>query len=267
MKILLTNDDSQRSPLLEFIIEKLRSLGTLTVVVPKHEQSWRGKSLTRFGVLHVEEISLFGQPAFTVDGTPADCVNLGIYHLCGAKPDLVVSGINAGLNAGMSFVFSSGTVGACLEANIAGIPGIAFSQRFDSETMARYVADYAIREETSAILRKQIKIVLDRFFPKFLAHHELFSAPLTWNVNFPLSVGEHTEFKLSNLGYSTYGSYFVKDGQGYRHQLHDLASDPSPGTDAHNLFAGHVTITPLEMREFGRGLSPEVRALLELWPS
>ncbi|MBN1141928.1 MAG: 5'/3'-nucleotidase SurE, partial [Deltaproteobacteria bacterium] len=101
MEILLTNDDSHRSPLFQFIIEHLDALGRLTIVVPKEEQSWTGKSITRFKHLYVDEIALFGRGAFCLDGTPADCINWGIYHLYeGRRPDLVVSGINIGLNTG-----------------------------------------------------------------------------------------------------------------------------------------------------------------------
>ena len=57
-------------------------------------------------------------------GTPADCVNLGIYNLLESKPDIVVSGVNLGFNTGLGFLLASGTVGACFEANIAGLPGL-----------------------------------------------------------------------------------------------------------------------------------------------
>jgi len=63
-----------------------------------------------------------------LDGTPADCADIGIYHLFESRPDLLISGINTGGNEGLGFLLSSGTVGACLEANIAGLPAVALSQ-------------------------------------------------------------------------------------------------------------------------------------------
>ncbi len=134
MKILITNDDSHRSPLLQFAISYFSRFGDVSIVVPLHEQSWTGKCVTRFDPVHAQEVELFGRKAFTVSGRPADCVNVGVYNLLDQRPDLVVSGINAGFNMGIGFVLSSGTVGACLEANIADIPAIALSQSFDVAT-------------------------------------------------------------------------------------------------------------------------------------
>ena len=125
MEILLTNDDGPDSPLLGLVADDLRERGNLTVVVPKNEQSWTGKSMTRFRELRLERM---GDGAYTVDGTPPDCVNVAVHHLYEARPDLVVSGINVGSNTGIGFAFSSGTVGACLEANIIGLPAVALSQ-------------------------------------------------------------------------------------------------------------------------------------------
>jgi 5'-nucleotidase len=253
MKFLLTNDDSHISPLLGFIIAKLRSLGELVVVVPKREQSWRGKALTRFSAVHEEQIELFGHPAFTIDGTPADCTNIGIHHLCGGRPDVVVSGINAGLNAGMGFIFSSGTVGACLEGNIAGIPGIALSQAFDTETMNRYAAEYALPLETHARLEAQTGPLLDRIFEVFLGEATtLLAEPVTWNINLPFEAHSACELRATSMARSTYGSYFARTELHYEHRLRDIQTDLEDGNDIHTLRAGHVSISRLDMRVFGR---------------
>ncbi len=252
MKILLTNDDSHISPLLGFVIAKLKAVGDLTVVVPKHEQSWKAKSMTRFAYVHAESIELFGHPSFTVDGTPADCANVGIYHLCNGKPDLIVSGINAGLNAGMGFIFSSGTVGACLEGNIAGIPGIALSQAFDTETMNHYAAEYALPVETHARLATQTAPILDRIFDVFARHPALLGEPLTWNINLPFRADPAFELRATWMGHSTYGNYFTRDEIRFEHRLRDVFPDLTPGNDITTLRAGHVSITPLDMRTFGR---------------
>jgi 5'-nucleotidase len=252
MKILLTNDDSHISPLLGFVIAKLRHLGDLTVVVPKHEQSWKGKSMTRFAFVHAEAIELFGHPSFTVDGTPADCVNVGIYHLCGAKPDLVVSGINAGLNAGMGFIFSSGTVGACLEGNIAGIPGIALSQAFDTATMNHYAAEYALPPETHARLERQTGPLLDRVFGVFQKHSSLLAQPITWNVNLPFLADPAVEVRPTSMSRSTYGNFFGRTETHFEHRLQEVFPDMTPGNDTHAIRTGHVSVTPLDMRAFGQ---------------
>lgn len=251
-KILLTNDDSHRSPLLELIIEKLAPLGELIIVVPKHEQSWKGKSMTRFGALHVENLKLWGHEAFTVDGTPADCINLAVHHLTGGPPNLVVSGINAGLNTGIGFLFASGTVGACFEANIAGIPAIALSQCFDTYTRNRYLPDYRIARATLSRLRRQSSEWLDGILGAWFADAEISSTPITWNVNFPFSPARKSLFRLCPLGISTYGSCFKRGDLGYRHELEDVYPDPRRRSDNVAVYGGHVSVTPLDIRCFGQ---------------
>lgn len=264
MKILLTNDDSHRSPLLQFIIRKLETIGDLVVCVPKHEQSWKGKSMTRFGYIHLEQTSVAGRHAYTVDGSPADCVNVAVYDLFGGgKPDLVVSGINAGLNSGSSFIFSSGTLGACFEANIAGIPAIAFSQQFDSATRNKYLDDYSLPEETIEHLEVQTALILDRLFEAFLKEKALLDNPVTWNVNFPFKAKHPLEISPSRSARSRYGACFkMRDlpdgGKGereivrYAHDLSDLYYDLSPDTDQGALQDSRVSVTPLDIFSFGQ---------------
>lgn len=252
MKILLTNDDSHRSPLLAIILDKLVSLGEVVVVVPKHEQSWRGKSMSRFTALQREKISLFGHPAWTVDGTPADCVNLGIYHLCHGKPDLVVSGINAGLNTGVGFVLSSGTVGACFEANIAGVPAVALSQQFDSAAMNEYAAEYALSQGVVDHLRAQAQRVLDPLFEALLAAPTLCNSAITWNINLPYRLRKEPSFRVSRLGQLRYGSFFAEGDGVYQHRLADIFYDRGADSDSAAINDGDVSVTPLDIFSFGQ---------------
>ena len=142
MHILLTNDDSHDSPLFLIAIELLKQYGELTIVVPAEEQR---RGLVARG-LYVDKIDLHGTPAYSVTGTPADCVNLALYNLMEAKPDIVVSGVNLGFNTGLGFLLASGTVGACLEANIAGLPGLALSQEISFEDHREWDASRSFGE-------------------------------------------------------------------------------------------------------------------------
>lgn len=257
MRILLTNDDSHRSPLLEIAIRYLSKLGTLDIVVPSREQSWTAKSMTRFNPLHVHEIELFGRKAFAVDGTPADCVNLGIYNLCAEKPDLVVSGINAGFNKGLGFVLSSGTVGAALEANIAGIPAIALSQAFDTATRNRYIDQYMIEPETIAAFERHTNAILDRLGSTLLSPQTIKSVlatPLTWNVNLPFELVDPAVLRNSSLGCARYGRTFVEqpgiERSGFKTFVHDKLpeiADTSPGTDSFVLASGCASLCPINI--------------------
>ena len=150
-------------------VEHFSALGEVSLVVPLHEQSWTGKSMTRFNPVIAQKAELFGRPATFVSGTPADCVNLAIHNLLDRKPDLVVSGINAGFNMGLGFILSSGTVGACLEANLAGVPAIAISQAFDTATRNAYTADYMIEPVRLQAFRDHTKKILNRLSEALLS--------------------------------------------------------------------------------------------------
>ena len=278
MRILLTNDDSHQSPLLAFVIDYLRTIAELTIVVPKHEQSWKGKSMTRFGYLHLEEISLFGKKAYTIDGTPADCVNIGIHHLYeDSRPDFIVSGINAGLNAGLGFIWSSGTLGACFEANIAGVPAIAFSQHFDAETRTSYIASYVIPQPTYDRLEQQTKVIFSRLFKVFLdKNKKLLDAPITWNINFPFFAASGFRCVTCPSGQSFYGSCFAKrelelgDNKSekvvrFEHELKQVFSDDSATSDSKLLTDGHVTLTPINIRSFAQIEDPSLQGFKNIF--
>ena len=123
MHIMVTNDDGIHAPGILALAEALRDLGEVTVVAPDRERSAAGHSLTLHSPLRVFEL----RPGFfAVDGTPTDCVNMGIHSLLPFRPDLVVSGINQGANLGDDITYS-GTVAAAMEATLMGIPAIAVS--------------------------------------------------------------------------------------------------------------------------------------------
>lgn len=211
MRILITNDDSHRSPLLQLAVDFFSRLGEVHLVVPLHEQSWTSKSMSRFEALHVQKGVICGKNAFSVSGSPADCVNLAIHNLLPAKPDLVVSGINAGFNMGIGFIWSSGTVGACLEANIAGVPGIALSQAFDTETRNQYSSDYMIPQPTLDNFASATGKILQLFVEEALCEENkaLFLAtPVTWNINFPFALEGEMKLYHTPISETRYGQCF-----------------------------------------------------------
>ena len=256
MRILITNDDSHRSPLLQFAISYFSRFGEVSIVVPLHEQSWTGKCVTRFDPVHAQEVELFGRKAFTVSGRPADCVNVGVYNLLDQKPDLVVSGINAGFNMGIGFVLSSGTVGACLEANLAGIPAIALSQAFDVATRDEYVVDYMISEARMAVFDRQITAILDRSIGVLFsdAHkNEVLSTPITWNINFPFALTDPQIVRYAPLGTARYGRCFEEE-QGitepirtFRHAASEVVLDHNPLVDSTLVRGGCGTVSAIDL--------------------
>ena len=123
MHILVTNDDGIQAPGILALAVALRELGQVTVVAPDRERSAVGHSLTLHSPLRVFELR---DGFYAVDGTPTDCVNMGIHSLLPIRPDLVVSGVNHGPNLGDDITYS-GTVAAAMEATLMGIPAIAVS--------------------------------------------------------------------------------------------------------------------------------------------
>ena len=121
--ILVTNDDGVSSAGIHALATALKPLGSVTVVAPTQEASAIGHALTLRRPLRIED---HGPGLFAVDGTPTDCVNLGVDIILKQKPDLVVSGINKGWNLGDDVTYS-GTVAGAMEGALLGIPSIAVS--------------------------------------------------------------------------------------------------------------------------------------------
>ncbi len=122
-RILVTNDDGVEAPGLAALAQALAPLGEVTVVAPLRETSAIGHALTLHDPLRLERVR---ERVCAVNGTPTDCITLGVFSVLGSLPDLVVSGINRGLNIGDDVTYS-GTVAGALEAVLLGVPGIAVS--------------------------------------------------------------------------------------------------------------------------------------------
>ena len=127
MKILVTNDDGIDSNGIAALVESLKDIAEVTVVAPHEEQSAVGHGITMKYPLRVfnyrKNGNFFG---YAVEGTPADCVKMGIRNIMGESPDLVISGINHGSNTAINIIYS-GTVSAAREAAIMDVPAIAIS--------------------------------------------------------------------------------------------------------------------------------------------
>jgi len=146
--ILVTNDDGVNSPGLISLFNAMKELGDAHIVAPDRERSAASRSLTMHRPLKVEELK---KNVFSVNGTPTDCVAIGINKILKEKPSLVVSGINKGANLGDDISYS-GTVSAAMESTIMGIPSLAISLVIDKplkkgplyfETASRIAADIA----------------------------------------------------------------------------------------------------------------------------
>src|SRR5215510_4425059 len=131
MRILLTNDDGVYAPGLRALRKELQKLGDVTVVAPVGEQSAVGHSITLLTPLITQEVLDENQKpmGYAVEGRPADCVKLALLELLKEPPDLIVSGMNAGSNAGINVLYS-GTVAAAVEGAFFQVTSIAVSLQY-----------------------------------------------------------------------------------------------------------------------------------------
>ncbi len=126
-KILITNDDGILSPGLRTLWKALKSHADISIMAPAYDQSGVGMGVTIRTPLTIDPVEWEGETlAWKVNGTPADCVKLALGVVLKELPDLIVSGINRGSNAGRTVLYS-GTVGGVIEGSLRRIPGIAFS--------------------------------------------------------------------------------------------------------------------------------------------
>jgi len=146
MNILITNDDGIDSPGILALAQAMKEIGNVTVIAPDRQQSAVGHALTVSAPLRAVPFQRNGDMfGFAVNGTPADCVKLGVSTLLAIKPDLVVSGINHGANTAVNVMYS-GTVSAATEAMMIGIPALAVSlTSFSLDAEMSVAADYAKR--------------------------------------------------------------------------------------------------------------------------
>ena len=234
MRILLTNDDGVYAPGLAALERTLRRLGEVFVVAPLCERSGVSHAITFLTPLQVRRVYVNDKPwAWTVDGTPADCVKLGIGAVLPEPPDLVVSGINGGLNAGVN-VFYSGTLAAAVEGTFYGITSIAVSLQYDESGQFHQAADLAAG-------------VIDKILQQDSTAGRLY------NVNIPTKAlqSNSPEVKVVSVDRTQYWETFEKrtDPTGRNYYWLTWQPEPvSPGntpTDLTALSQGHIAVTPL----------------------
>ena len=223
MRILITNDDGYSAEGIRALALWAKKLGEVTVIAPKVEQSGKSHAIDFTRPIEIKEVDeIPGVRTFYVDSTPADCIR---YAILGENQtyDLVLSGINRGVNMGVDLVYS-GTCGAIFEAGRLGHRGIAFSTYVDT------IPDAASQ--------------LDEIW-SFIEKHNLLGENLLYNVNIPK---ESKGIKVTQQGSPYFSDAFVRvDGDIFEQQGHKI-EDVCPQDmtrDTVATEAGYTTITPL----------------------
>lgn len=227
-RILVTNDDGVFSEGIKLLAASLGQVAEVIVVAPDREQSATGHSLTLHRPLRMQQLDA---NVYSVDGTPTDCVNLAVLWLLkDSPPDLVVSGINFGVNMGDDVTYS-GTVSAGFEGTLLGIPSIAISQE---------VADHFSFTNGATFARRLVEV---------LFREEELPSELLLNVNIPAGSIRGVEF--TRLGERKYEQVVVEKTDPRGENYFWIAGTPKwreqEGTDQSAVSSGKVSITPLHL--------------------
>jgi 5'-nucleotidase len=249
-RILISNDDGIESPGIKILEQIARELtDDVWVVAPDQEQSGASHSLTTRRPLRLNQVS---ERRYAVDGTPTDCVLLAVKKvLCEHLPDLVLSGINGGSNAGEDMTYS-GTVAAAMEATLLGIPAVALSQEYPDGSPIPWDTGKALGAEV-------IRRLLAQPWP----------ANTLINVNFPgVPPDRVAGFAVTSQGKRDIADNLTeaRDPRGRPYYWIGPTRETGgaePGTDIAALTENKVSITPINMDLTSVRLLDPLRRLFE----
>jgi 5'-nucleotidase len=232
MHILLSNDDGIHAPGIAALHEAVRDLGEVTVAAPDSQKSAVGHAITISDPIKVTPVDKGnGFRGYAIGGTPADSVKLAVEALLPRPPDLIISGINLGPNAGISVIYS-GTVSAATEGTILGIPSIAISINTFTDPLWA----------TAAAVARNVAIQVGR---------EGLPPGILLNVNVPnIPAGALKGYEVTTMARSQFKEVFHRrtDPRGNVYYWMDGDMELAPGqtgTDVQALASGHVSVTPL----------------------
>lgn len=243
-KILLTNDDGIFSPGILTLKRKLDKLGEVVVVAPLKETSGIGKAISSKFVKVEQVILPDGSKAYGIDGTPADAYMIATHKILGQNPDLLISGINLGPNLGVDDFFTSGTLGAAIEAAIHRVPAIAVSycmEKFLEGQDKASLVNKEILDLTAKIAVETAKYILENGMPYDV---DLIS------INVPEKM-RSLSFEATTLSYKGYLDLFVDRNGGYiiDHWVLEDYPDDVPGTDLYAVKRRkRIAVTPIKLR-------------------
>ena len=240
MNILLTNDDGYNAKGINILKEKLAKYGTVYVFCPTSHMS--GASMS-FSLGHGFTIKKYNEHEYSVDGTPVDTILVGTQYLKDIKFDLVVSGINDGLNISYDTLYS-GTIGATMEALNHSIPAIAISTDINSYE----------------IVDNEIEMLLDYIFD-----NKLYSDKYVLNINFPINKYLHSNgIKLTNTTFKKDDFYYwyIKD-KFYTDRHEHLESVNDINSDSYAVLNGYISISPLINTLFNKEAYEKLKKLIK----
>ncbi|MFA5793307.1 MAG: 5'/3'-nucleotidase SurE [Candidatus Gracilibacteria bacterium] len=251
--ILLTNDDGYNSVGFYPLLKELTKHFSVTAVAPSSEQSWIGKSISKSSALSLTKVKLNEFEIFSLNGTPADCVQVGLYDVISEKPKLVVSGINTGLNTGHGRILSSGTIGASMEASIDGVKSISVSIHIP-EGINNSDVDEIVFQNAAIITTNIIKLFIDKPLGENI---DLIS------INIPFSARIDAEIEVTRPHRDPYGKLFHKTDDRYNHISPPIDfSIAKAGTDLRALAEEKISITPISLELVSEKAMEQMKKML-----
>ena len=241
--ILVTNDDGYKSAGFVPLIKELTKKYSVTTIAPDRGRSWIGKAITTKKKLRLKKIIYEGIDMYLLDGTPADCVQIGLYDLVETRPKIVLSGINIGLNIGRARTLSSGTIGAAIEGSIDGVKAIASSLSIpltmrENKTDFYNPKNYRYFENAAQITTKVTSIVIDNVFDGV----DLFS------LNIPFDATVNTSLSITTLFKARYGRLFYRTGNTFIHQTPPVEfKNMDEYSDLRAIHDNTISLTPMNI--------------------
>jgi 5'-nucleotidase len=237
-RILITNDDGVHAPGLLALKQALEVVGEVIVFAPDHNWSGAGHTKTLHKPLWADQITLAdGSKAYASSGAPSDCVALALLGVVREKIDLVVSGINPGMNVGDDVTYS-GTVAGAMEAVVNGVPGIAVS--LNTIIGSSQGVDFMPAARAAARIAAQ---VLQQGLPP----------GVLLNINVPLVAERDMRgVQVTRLGRRIYRDVLIERADPRGRPYYWIGGDPptghpDEGTDIGAVESGFISVTPLNM--------------------
>ena len=253
-RALVTNDDGIHSHFLHRLVMALLPNFSVYVAAPEKEQSWIGRAISRNSEIRIQKNkNTFPKEveAWSLTGTPTDCVNIALGHLLPNPPDIVLSGINLGYNTTEILILSSGTIAGAVEGSLWGIPSIALSQAIPDEIFPQISSENGQTDkrfssviQASANKASQLAIDAVRNPPK---------KGTILNVNFPATMDPRTDTEITQPAKIHLGSLYEKVAKDCFHFKYSegklLCNNSNSDRDA--LARGKISITELDFSRIG----------------
>jgi 5'-nucleotidase len=241
--ILVTNDDGYKSAGFVPLVKELSKRYDVCAVVPDRGRSWIGKAITPKRELKLRKVQQDGIEMHLLDGTPADCIQIGLYEVVHTRPKLVISGINIGLNIGVARMLSSGTIGAAIEASIDGVKALAASLSVPMKVRETnpdfyHPICYPFFQTPVKITEKVAKIIMDEHFEGV----DLFS------LNIPFDATLQTPLEITIPYRTRYGRLFHRIKNNYLQRTPPVEfKDMGEHTDLRAISEDKISLTPMDI--------------------